>query len=78
MKREIIKERRRNKTQEAQVIHNTIAHRSLTDTQPIPKQQSEPPSQLPSVYTLTMTFCSMECPFGQFGSAVLIVLPPSF
>lgn len=59
-----------NKTQERQVLHITAAHYSLTDALLIPEQQLEPPSQLPSVYTLNMTFCSMEYPFGQFGSAL--------
>lgn len=50
----------------------------LTNAHTVPEQQLAPPSQLLSVYTLTMAFCSMEYPFGQFGSAVLIVLPPNF
>lgn len=25
-----------------------------------------------------MTFCGVKCPFGQFGSAVLTMLPPGF
>ena len=33
-----------------QVIHNAIAHHSLTDVQLVPKQRSAPPSQLSRVY----------------------------
>ena len=30
-----------------QVVHNAIAHHSLTDAQLVPKPRSAPPSQLP-------------------------------
>ena len=30
-----------------QVVHNAIAHHSLTDAQLVPEQRSTPPSQLP-------------------------------
>ena len=62
-----------------QVMHNAIAHHSLTDAQLVPKQQSTPPppGQLPSVYILGMTSHGMEYPFGQFGSAVPAVSPPN-
>ena len=30
-----------------QVVHNGIAHHSLTDAQLVPEQRSAPPSQLP-------------------------------
>lgn len=65
------KKRVGSKTQLKQVMHNTIA-------QPIPEQQLTPPGQLPTVNILAMTFCDMEYPFGQSGSAVLAVLSPSF
>ena len=61
-----------------QVVHNVIAHHSLTDAQLVPEQQSTPPGQLPPVYILGMISYGMEYPFGQFGSAVLAVSPPSF
>ena len=59
-------------------MHNAIAHHSPTDAQLVPEQQSAPLSQLHPVYILGMTSCGMEYPFGQFGSAVLAVSPPSF
>ena len=61
-----------------QVMHNAIAHHSLTDAQLVPKQWSAPPGQLPPVYILGMMSHSMEHPFSQFGSAVLAVSPPNF
>ena len=61
-----------------QVMHNAVAHHSPTDAQLVPEQRSAPPSQLPPVYILGMMSYGMECPFGQFGSAVLAVSPPSF
>ena len=60
-----------------QAMHNAIAHHSPTDAQLVPKQQSLP-GQLPPVYVLGMMSHGMEYPVGQFGSAVLAVLPPSF
>lgn len=68
----------RDKTQEKQVMPNTIAHHPQTNGQLIPWQQLVPPGQLPPVYTLSMTFSAVEYPCGQFLSAVLAVLPPSF
>lgn len=59
-------------------MHNTIAHHPLTDAQLIPWQQLVPPGQIPPVYTLNMTFSVMQYPCGQFLSAILAVLPPSF
>ena len=61
-----------------QVMHNAIAHHLLTDAQLVLEQQSTPPSQLPPVYILGMMSYGTEYPFGQFGSAVLAVSPPSF
>ena len=61
-----------------QVMHNAIAHRSLTDAQSVPEQWSTPPGQLPPVYILGMTSYGLEYPFGQLGSAVPAVSPPSF
>ena len=61
-----------------QVMHNAIAHHSLSNAQLVPKQRSAPPSQLLPVYILGMTSYGMEYPFGQFGSAVLAVSPPNF
>ena len=61
-----------------QVMHNAIAHHSLTNAQLVPEQQSAPPGQLPPVYILAMTSHGMEYAFGQFGSAVLAVSSPNF
>ena len=61
-----------------QVMHNTVAHHSLTDAQLVPKQRSAPPNQFPPVYILGIMSYGMEYSFGQFGSAVLAVSPPSF
>ena len=61
-----------------QVMHNAIAHHSPTDAQLVPEQRSAPPGQLPPVYILGMMSYGMEYSFGQFGSAVLAVSPPSF
>ena len=60
-----------------QVVHNAIAHHSLTDAQLVPEQRSAPPSQLPPVYILGMSSYGMEYPSGQFGSALLAVSPPN-
>lgn len=50
----------------------------LTNAQPIAKQQAAALSQLLAAGILAMTFCGMEYPFGQFGSAVLAMLLPGF
>ena len=50
----------------------------LTTRWPMPQQRSVPPSQLPPVYILGITFHAMEYPFGQFGSAAPATLPPGF
>ena len=46
------------------VTHNAIAHHPLTDAQLVPELRSTPPSQLPPLYILGMTFHGMEYPFG--------------
>ena len=46
------------------VMHNAIAHHPLTDAQLVPEPRSAPPSQLPPVHILGMTFHGMEYPFG--------------
>ena len=56
-----------------QVMHSTIAHKLLTDAQPLPKLW---PS-LANYYTLSMMSYGLEYPFGQSGSAVLAVPSPS-
>ena len=61
-----------------QVVHNAIAHHSPTDAQLVPKQRSAPSDQLPPVYILGVTSYGMDYAFGQLGSAVLAVSPPSF
>lgn len=50
----------------------------LTKTQSISKQWPTAFQVTPPVYMLDMTFCNMECSFGQFRSAVLNMLPPIF
>jgi len=59
-------------------MSDAITHHLLTDAQPIPEQPLQSTSQLPAVYILSMASYGMEYPFGQFGYAVLAVLPPSF
>jgi len=61
-----------------QVMHNAIAHHLLTNAQPVPEWQSSSPGPIPPVYMLNMMSYGMECPFRQFGSAVLAALPPGF
>ena len=57
--------RKKQKKQKKQpVMHNAIAHHPLTDAQLVPEPRSAPPSQLPPVYILGMTFHGMEYPFG--------------
>ena len=51
-------------TKNQPVMHNAIAHHPLTDAQLVPEPRSAPPSQLPPVYILGMTFHGMEYPFG--------------
>lgn len=53
-----------NKTQDNQVMHNTITHHPLTDEQPNPKQRSGTPDQLAAVSILSLTFQALEYPFG--------------
>lgn len=47
-------------------MRSPAAHHPLTYAQLVPHQQCEPPSQLPLVYTLSMTPYGMDNPFGQF------------
>lgn len=56
--------------------HNTVAHHPPANDLPVPKQQLVAPSQLPTAFILAMMFLGMECPSGQFPSAVLAMLPP--
>ena len=69
MKRNITKKEggvreEKNKNKKTPVMHNAIAHHPLTDAQLVPEPRSAPPSQLPPVYILGMTFHGMEYPFG--------------
>jgi len=61
-----------------QAKYNAIARYPLTNAQPIHEQQTLPPSHLPPVLLFSVMSYGMEYPFGQFGSAVLAVSPPSF
>lgn len=68
----IIRERKRNNTQEEQILHNTFAHHLLTDALIVLLANSPP------VYVQGMMLCGMEYPFSQFRSPVLAMLSPSF
>ena len=59
-------------------MHSAMTHHLLTDAQPVPEQQSQSPGQQPPVYIPSITSYCMEYPFGQFVSAVMAMLPPSF
>lgn len=50
----------------------------LLNTQLILKEWSDPSQVTPPVYILGMTFSGVKYPFGQFVSADLAPLPPSF
>jgi len=54
-------------------MHCAISHHLHTNAQPDSKQQFPAPVNSPSMMSY-----GMEYPFGQFGSAVLAVLPSSF
>lgn len=73
-------EKRRNETQKDRcyTTPETVAHHLLTDAQPVPHQCVICPSEISLVYILGVMFYGMEYPFGQFGSALLAVLPPGF
>lgn len=58
--------------------HNTVAHHPPANDLPVPKQQLVAPSQFPTAFILAMMFLGMECPSGQFPSAVLAMLPSNF
>ena len=60
-----------------QVMHNAIAHHSLTDAQPNPEQSGLPTLASHPYLLFSMTSDGMEYPFGQFGSAVLGLSPRS-
>ena len=62
--KEYNKKRRGGGEKKQPVMHNAIAHHPLTDAQLVPEPRSAPPSQLPPVYILGMTFHGMEYPFG--------------
>jgi len=55
------------------VMHSAIAHYPMPSLFP-----SSNPWPTPPVYVLSMTSYGIIYPFGQFGSAVLAVSPPSF
>lgn len=66
-----IKPKRNRRTRDAQ-------HSCSPPTDQCPPHPSAAPDYLLSVYIPRMTFCCMEYPLGQFGSAVPDMLPPSF
>jgi len=55
----------------------TIAHDQLTNARPVPEQWQPAQPPFPPLYKLSMTFYGMGYPFGQLGSAVPAVPPPS-
>ena len=61
---ELRKKQNKQTKKKQPVMHNAIAHHMLTDAQLDPEPWSAPPSQLPPVYILGMTFHGMEYPFG--------------
>lgn len=69
--------KKRNKLQEKQVLHTTIAHHQLINVQLVPRLKLAPPGHLPAVYVLGVVFCIMEYPFVRCRSAVLAMLLPS-
>ena len=58
-------------------MHSAIAHHPLTNAQPIPEQPATPTPASHPYILFSMTSDDMEYPFGQFGSAVLGLSPPS-
>ena len=56
---------------EAQSICSPLAD------EPFPVLWSRPQPSVP-VYILSMTSYGVEYPFGEFGSAILAMLPPGF
>jgi len=58
-------------------MHKAIAHHPMNNMQPVPKQQSLPPGHLPQFIHWACRHMVWNIPFGQFGSAVLAVSPPS-
>ncbi|KAJ7405835.1 hypothetical protein BTVI_67629 [Pitangus sulphuratus] len=68
-----------DKTQERQVMNNTIAHHLVNIAKPISEPQLAALCKLlPPVYILGIMFCDVEYPFGHFRSAVWTMLPPNF
>jgi len=59
-----------------QVMHNVIAHHLLKDAQPSSSSKLDPWQPPTQLYTERESY-GMECPFGQFGSAVLAVPLPA-
>lgn len=43
----------------------------------MPSQTQQFSPSFLQIYVLSMMFCGVECPSGHFGSAVLVLLPPS-
>jgi len=57
-------------------MQNTTAHQDQCPT--CSQAVTAAPGQLPPAYMPRMTSYSVEYTFGQLGSAVLAMLPPSF
>jgi len=60
-----------------QVVQNTSVHYPLTNAQAV-LEPWLPPASFNQAYTLSTMSYGAEYPFGQFGSSVLAVSPPSF
>ena len=56
---------------------NAMVHLLLTDAQPDPKQWPHLPGQLPPYLLLSMMPYGLDYPFGQSGSPVRALSPPS-
>ena len=74
MKRRITKQE--NKTQEKQVMQMKNNCSPPTDPQPVPEQR--PPPAVPPVHIPSIMSYGVGYPFGQLGSAVPAMSPPSF
>lgn len=59
-------------------MQNTIIHQLLSNAHANPVQPLAYPGQLPPFYILGMVFYAVGYSFGQFGSALLVMIPHSF
>ena len=59
-------------------MHNAIARCLPTDAQPVAEQLPPPPQPATPYELFSIMPNGVEHPFGQFGSAVPALSPPSF